>query len=64
MKIKGTRSFTLSQIERYELLVIQAALNDHYKLEMNGCKDGGITYQGKVALRLLNQINDFRDNCK
>jgi hypothetical protein len=60
MRIKGKRSITVSQLEGYELLVIAAALNDYYKLEMAGCADGGITPQGETALRLLNQINEYR----
>jgi hypothetical protein len=62
MKITGKRTFTLSQLERFELLAIRAALNDFYKLEMNDCKDGGITHQGEIALRVLNQINDYMDS--
>ena len=60
MKITGKRTFTLSQLERFEFLVIRAALNDYYQLEMNR-EDGTITPQGKVALRVLNQINDYCD---
>ena len=61
MKVSGKRTFTLSQLERFELLVIRAALNEYYKLEMNDCLEGGITPQGEVALRVLNQINDYCD---
>ena len=61
MKVSGKRTFTLSQLERFELLVIRAALNEYYKMEMNDCLDGGITPQGEVALRVLNQINDYCD---
>ena len=61
MKISGKRTFTLSQLERFELLVIRAALNEYYKMEMNDCLEGGITPQGEVALRVLNQINDYCD---
>ena len=60
MKISGKRSFTLSQLERFELLVIRAALNDYYQLEMNESVEQGITPQGEVALRLLNQINEYQ----
>ncbi len=61
MKISGKRTFTLSQLERFEFLVIRAALNEYYKMEMNDCLEGGITPQGEVALRVLNQINDYCD---
>ena len=61
MKITGKRTFALSQLERFELLVIRAALNEYYQLEMNDCEDGGITPQGEIALKLLNQINDYCD---
>jgi len=54
MKITGKRSYTVSQLERFEVLVIQAALNDFYKLALNE----GDTAQGETALRLLNQLND------
>ncbi len=60
MKITGERTFALSQLERFELLVIKAALNDYYQLEMNSqvaYDNPGISPQGEVALRLLNQIN-------
>ena len=59
MKVSGKRSFTLSQVDRLELLVIRAALNDYYQLEMNESEEQGISPQGEVALRLLNQVNDF-----
>ena len=62
MKITGKRTFALSQLERFELLVVRAALNDYYQLEMNECEDGGITPQGEVALRILNQINYHYDS--
>jgi hypothetical protein len=62
MKISGKRAFTLSQLDRLELLVIRAALNDYYQMEMNECKDGGITPQGGIGLTLLNQINDHCDS--
>jgi hypothetical protein len=55
MKITGKRTFTISQLERFEMLVIQAALNDFYKLELN---DGGKSYHGETALRLLNNLNN------
>ena len=60
MKIKGTRSITLSQLEKHELLIIASALSDYYKLEMAESTEKGITFQGEVALRLLNQINEYR----
>ena len=60
MKVSGKRSFTLSQVDRLELLVIRAALNDYYQLEMNESVEQGITPQGEVALRLLNQINEYQ----
>ena len=60
MKVSGKRSFTLSQVDRLELLVIRAALNDYYQMEMNGSVEQGITPQGVVALRLLNQINEYQ----
>ena len=60
MKVSGKRSFTLSQVDRLELLVIRAALNDYYQLEMNESDGQGITPQGEVALRLLNQINEYQ----
>ncbi len=60
MKVKGSRSFTISQLEKHELLIIASALSDYYKLDMAESADGGITYKGEVALRLLNQINEFR----
>ena len=60
MKIKGTRSITLSQLEKHELLIIASALSDYYKLEMAESTEGSITFQGEVALRLLNQINEYR----
>jgi hypothetical protein len=59
MKISGKRNFSLTQLERFELLVIRAALNDYYKLEMNESVEQGITPKGEVALRILNQINDY-----
>jgi hypothetical protein len=59
MKISGKRNFSLTQLERFELLVIRAALNDYYKLEMNESVEQGITAKGEVALRILNQINDY-----
>jgi hypothetical protein len=62
MKITGKRTFALSQLERFELLVIRAALNDFYKLEMSECGEGGITPQGEIALKVLNQINDYMDS--
>jgi hypothetical protein len=64
MKISGKRSFTLSQLERFELLVIRAALNDYYQLEMNESEEQGISPQGEVALRLLNQVNDFYETVR
>ena len=64
MKISGKRSFTLSQIEGFEMLVIRSALNDYYKLELNDAPNGFISYQGEVALRLLNQLNDYADSLK
>ena len=64
MKISGKRSFTLSQLERFELLVICAALNDYYQLEMNESEEQGISPQGEVALRLLNQVNDFYETVR
>jgi hypothetical protein len=60
MKITGKRTFALSQMEKFELLVVRAALNDYYKLEINDqaiYDNPGISPQGEVALRLLNQIN-------
>ena len=60
MKITGKRTFALSQMEKFELLVVRAALNDYYKLEINDQSvydNPGISPQGEVALRLLNQIN-------
>jgi hypothetical protein len=60
MKVSGKRSFTLSQVDRLELLVIRAALNDYYQMEMNESVEQGITPQGEVALRLLNQINEYQ----
>ena len=60
MKVSGKRSFTLSQVDRLELLVIRAALNDYYQMEMNESVGQGITPQGEVALRLLNQINEYQ----
>jgi hypothetical protein len=62
MKITGKRSFTLSQLEKFELLVIRAALNDYYQLEMND--HDFISPQGEVALKVLNQINDYCDSDK
>jgi hypothetical protein len=65
MKITGKRTFTLSQLERFELLVIRAALNEYYQLEMNDqvtYDNPGITPQGEIALRVLNQINDYCDS--
>ena len=64
MRISGKRSFTLSQLERFELLVIRAALNDYYQLEMNESEEQGISPQGEVALRLLNQVNDFYETVR
>jgi len=64
MKISGKRSFTLSQLERFELLVIRAALNDYYQLEMSESEEQGISPQGEVALRLLNQVNDFYETVR
>ena len=64
MRISGKRSFTLSQLERFELLVIRAALNDYYQLEMNESGEQGISPQGEVALRLLNQVNDFYETVR
>ena len=64
MKTSGKRSFTLSQLERFELLVIRAALNDYYQLEMNESEEQGISPQGEVALRLLNQVNDFYETVR
>ena len=64
MKISGKRSFTLSQLERFELLVIRAALNDYYQLEMDESEEQGISPQGEVALRLLNQVNDFYETVR
>ena len=64
MKISGKRSFTLSQLERFELIVIRAALNDYYQLEMNESEEQGISPQGEVALRLLNQVNDFYETVR
>ena len=64
MKISGKRSFTLSQLERFELLVIRAALNDYYQLEMSESEGQGISPQGEVALRLLNQVNDFYETVR
>lgn len=61
MKIKGTRSFTLSQLERFELLIIADSLNDYYQLEMAENLDGSLGTKGEVALGILNQINDFLD---
>ena len=54
MKITGKRTFSISQLERFEMLVIQAALNDFYKLEIN---NGG-SYHCETALRILNRLND------
>jgi hypothetical protein len=62
MKITGKRTFTLSQLEKFELLVIAKALNDYYQLEMNEQSDGTLGTLGEVALRILNQINDYRDS--
>ena len=62
MKITGKRTFTLSQLEKFELLVIAKALNDYYQLEMNEQSDGTLGTLGEVALRMLNQINDYRDS--
>jgi hypothetical protein len=56
MKITGKRTFTISHLERFEMLVIQAALNDFYKLEING--GAGSSFHGETALRLLNRLND------
>ena len=56
MKITGKRTFTISQLERFEMLVIQAALNDFYKLEINGGADS--SFHGETALRLLNNLNN------
>ena len=64
MKVSGKRSFTLSQVDRLELLVIRAALNDYYQLEMNESEEQGISPQGEVALRLLNQVNDFYETVR
>ena len=64
MKISGKKSFTLSQIEKFELLVIRAALNDYYKLELNEEPSGFISYNGEVALRLLNQLNEYCEDLK
>jgi hypothetical protein len=60
MKITGKRTFALSQMEKFELLVVRAALNEYYKLEINDqavYDNPGVSPQGEVALRLLNQIN-------
>jgi hypothetical protein len=55
MKITGKHTFTISQLERFEMLVIQAALNDFYKLEISG---GGGGTRGETALRILNRLNE------
>ncbi len=60
MKITGKRTFALSQMEKFELLVVRAALNDYYKSEITdqvAYDNPGMTPQGEVALRMLNQIN-------
>jgi hypothetical protein len=64
MKISGKRAFSLTQLERFELLVIRAALNDYYQLEMNESEEQGITPQGEVALKLLNHINEFYETIR
>ncbi len=64
MKISGKRAFSLTQLERFELLVIRAALNDYYQLEMNESEEQGITPQGEVALKLLNHINEFYETVR
>ena len=61
MKITGKRSFSLSQLERVEMLIIRPALNEYYQMEMHECANGGITAKGEIALRILNNINDFFD---
>jgi hypothetical protein len=53
MKITGKRTFTVSQLERFELLVVQTALNDFYKREL----DSENSFHGETALRLLNRID-------
>ncbi len=55
MKITGKRTFTISQLERFEMLVIQAALNEFYKLKISG---GGGNFHGETALRILNRLNE------
>ncbi len=60
MKITGKRTFALSQMERFELLVVRAALEEYHQLELNDqavYDNPGVSPQGEVALRLLNQIN-------
>lgn len=64
MKISGKRAFSLAQLERFELLVIRAALNEYYQLEMNESEEQGITPQGEVALKLLNHINEFYETIR
>ena len=64
MKISGKRAFSLTQLERFELLVIRAALNEYYQLEMNESEEQGITPQGEVALKLLNHINEFYETIR
>lgn len=62
MKLSGKRTFSLSQLEKFELLVIADALNEYYKLEMNDHVDGSLGTKGEVAVRLLNLINDYRES--
>ena len=57
MKITGKHTFTISQLERFEMLVIQAALNEFYKLEISG-GGGGSSFHGETALRILNRLNE------
>jgi hypothetical protein len=59
MKVSGKKSFTISQLEKFEMLVLRTALNNYYKLELNESAEGGISFQGETALRLLNQLNDY-----
>jgi len=58
MKLSGFDDVTVSELEWFELRVIQTALSEYFQTQMR--PDGFLSVEGETALDLMNKIQHFR----
>jgi hypothetical protein len=58
MKLSGFDDVTVSELEWFELRVIQTALSEYFQTQMR--PDGFLSVEGEVALGMMEKIQYFR----